>query len=157
MERFRTSVLCAHQSGTANRNLRKPVGVVAIEKVFAIQGSANDVYAALQRDLASASSHEGETFAVIKRDRDRSIELHVKMGGVPCYLTYLIDEKPEHTEVTARCEPHGWQWVMFQVATLGMRRSALEMALVQGLVNLKAEVEGEADATLEVEEIVIDE
>ena len=117
---------------------------MAIEKAFAIQGSANDVYAALQRDIASASAHEGDTFEVLRRERDQRIELHVKMGGVPCYLTYSIEEKPEHTEVTATCEPHGWQWVMFQIATLGLRRSALEMALVQGLANLKAEVEGEA-------------
>jgi hypothetical protein len=122
---------------------------VAIEKVFAIHGTANDVYTALQRDLASASPHEGQTFSVINRERDHRIELHVTMGGVPCYLTYTIDEKSEHTEVTALCEPHGWQWVMFQIATLGMRRSALEMALVQGLANLKAEVEGETAETVE--------
>ena len=126
-----------------------------IEKVFAINGSANDVYAALQRDLASASPHEGETFEVISRERDRRIELHVKMGGVPCFLTYTIDEKTEHTEVTALCEPHGWQWVMFQIATLGMRRSALELALVQGLVNLKAEVEAEEAEAATVEETVV--
>jgi hypothetical protein len=128
---------------------------VAIEKVFAIHGSANDIYSALQRDIASAYASEGDAFEVLRRERDQSIELHVKMGGVPCYLTYSIEETPEHTEVTARCEPHGWQWVMFQVATLGMRRSALEMALVQGLVNLKAEIEGTPNEAME-EEVVDD-
>lgn len=126
-----------------------------IEKVFAIHGSANDVYAALQRDLASASGYEGDAFDVISRERDHRIELRVKMGGVPCFLTYTIDEKPEHTEVTAALEPHGWQWVMFQIATLGMRRSALEMALVQGLVNLKQEVEAEEDKGAIVEETIV--
>jgi hypothetical protein len=119
---------------------------VPIEKVFAIHGSANDVYAALQRDIASASPHEGSVFDVVRRERDRMIQLNVQMGGVPCLLTYTIEEKPEYTQVTATLDPHGWRYVMFQVATLGMRRHAFELALVQGLANLKDEVEGDTSS-----------
>ena len=127
---------------------------MAIEKAFAMSATANDIYAALQRDISSASAHEGDVFEVLQWDRDRRIELRVAIGGVPGILTYTIEEGPEHTEVVAAFEPHGWRWILFNVATLGMRRNSIEMVLVQGLVNLKAEVEG--DETEVTEEEVIE-
>ncbi|MBI5288342.1 MAG: hypothetical protein HY873_05165 [Chloroflexi bacterium] len=120
---------------------------MSIEKAFAMHASPSDIYSALQRDIASASAHEGDVFQVLERERDRMIQLHVAIGGVPCYLTYRIDEKPEHVEVTATLVPHGWRYVLFQLATLGPRRHALEMVIVQGLSNLKQEVEGSEDAS----------
>jgi hypothetical protein len=128
---------------------------VPIEKVFAINAPPSDIYAALQRDLASASQHEGDVYDVLRRERDREIELRVTLAGVPCILTYTLDQKPEYTEVTASLEPQGWRWVMFNVATFGLRKSNFEMILVQGLANLKAEVEG--DLLDEDEYIEIDE
>jgi hypothetical protein len=116
---------------------------MAIEKAFAIHASPADIYAALLRDLATASPHEGEVFDVIERERDRRLRLRVTIGGVNCYLEYTIEEKQDHTEVIATLEPYGWRYVLFQVATLGLRRSSFELVLVQGLANLKAECEGE--------------
>lgn len=116
-----------------------------IEKVFAIRGTPTDIYAALQRDIGSASAHEGDAFDVVRRERDHLLELRVNIGGVPSYLTYTIEAKEDHAEVTASLVPYGWRWVLFQMATLGMRRSAMEMVLVQGLANLKAEVEGDVE------------
>lgn len=125
-----------------------------IEKAFAIHAPPHEIYAALQRDIASASSHEGEVFEVLERERDRSMRLRVTIGWVPCILTYRIEEKPEHTEVAAVLEPYSWRYIAYQLATLGLRRGAFEMVLVQGLANLKTEVEAElaeeaadADAT----------
>ncbi len=126
---------------------------MAIEKVFAMSASANDIYAALQRDISSASAHEGDVFEVLQWDRDRRIELRVAIGGVPGILTYTIEEGPEQTEVAASFEPHGWRWILFNVATLGMRRNSIEMVLVQGLANLKAEVEDDETAVTEEEVI----
>ena len=74
-------------------------------------------------------------------------------GGVPCFLTYTLEQKSEYTEVTASLIPLGWRWVMFNIATMGMRRNNFEMILVQGLANLKAEVEG--DLSGEDEEVEI--
>jgi hypothetical protein len=116
---------------------------MSIEKAFAIHATPNDIYAALQRDIASASAHEGETFEVLERERDKRIRLRVTIGMVPCFLTYSIEPKLEHVEVTAALEPYGWRYVAYQIATLGLRRGAFEMVLVQALVNLKAEVEGD--------------
>jgi hypothetical protein len=119
---------------------------VAIEKVFAIHAQPSDIYAALQRDLGSASQHEGDVFEVLRRERDRLIELRVKIGGVPCFLTYTIEQKPEYCEVTASMVPFGWQWALFNIATFGMRRGNFELMLAQGLVNLKEEVEFDTEA-----------
>lgn len=124
-----------------------------IEKVFAIRGSPGDIYAALQRDIGSASAHEGDAFDVVRRERDRLLELRVTLGGVPSYLTYTIEAKDDHAEVTASLVPYGWRWVLFQMATLGMRRNAMEMVLVQGLANLKAEVEGDFEEEAEDSEV----
>lgn len=126
---------------------------MAIEKAFAMSATANDIYSALQRDISSASAHEGDVFEVLQWDRDRRIELRVAIGGVPGILTYTIEEGTEHTEVVAAFEPHGWRWILFNVATLGMRRNSIEMVLVQGLVNLKAEVEGD-ETEVTVEEVI---
>ena len=124
-----------------------------IEKVFAINAPPSDIYAALQRDLAASSEHEGDVYDIVRRERDREIELRVTMGGVPCFLTYTLEQKSEYTEVTASLIPLGWRWVMFNIATMGMRRNNFEMILVQGLANLKAEVEG--DLSGEDEEVEI--
>ncbi len=126
-----------------------------IEKVFAINAPPSDIYAALQRDLASSSEHEGDIYEVVRRERDHEIELRVTMGGVPCFLTYTLEQKPEYTEVTASLIPHGWRWVMFNFATLGMRRNNFEMILVQGLANLKADVEGDLPDEDEGEEVEV--
>jgi hypothetical protein len=127
-----------------------------IEKVFEIRGSASDIYGALLRDVASASAYESSLFEVIDRERDRRLHLRVTIGFVPCYLTYVIDEQEDGTtsEVTAQLDPYGWRWVVFQAATLGLRRQNFEMVLVQGLANLKAEVEG--DGTAVTQELVVE-
>lgn len=118
---------------------------VPIEKAFAMNASANDVYAALQRDIASASAYEGDTYEVLQRERDALIELRLSIGGIPGTLTYTINERESDTEVIASFEPQGWRWIAYNIATLGMRRNSIEMVLVQGLVNLKAEVEDDLE------------
>lgn len=122
-----------------------------IEKVFAIRAGASDIYAALLRDIASASVYESSFFDVLERERDRRLRLRVTVGFVPCILTYIIEEQGvgDACAVTARLEPYGWRWLAFQAATLGLRRQSLEMVLVQGLANLKAEVEEHEQATTE--------
>jgi hypothetical protein len=114
-----------------------------IEKVFAIHATPQEIYAALERDLADAAEHEGTTHEVRRRECDRSIELRVTIGIVPCLLRYRIEPAAAHTEVTASLMPFGWKYAVFQMITLGMRRSIFEFALVDALANLKAAVEGD--------------
>ena len=45
------------------------------------------------------------------------------------------------TEVVATLVPSGWKYTAFRIMTFGMRDHGYEVALVQGLANLKAELE----------------
>ena len=114
-----------------------------IEKVFAINAAPREIYAALERDLAEAAEHEGTTHEVLRRDRDRSIDLRVTIGIVPCLLRYRIEPAAGRAEVIASLAPYGWKYAVFQLVTLGMRRSIFEFALVDALANLKTAVEGD--------------
>jgi hypothetical protein len=114
---------------------------VPIEKAFAIRATPREIYAAIERDLASAAEYEGTTHEVLRREPERSLEMRVTIGIVPCLLTYRITPRTDDTEVAATLVPHGWRYVAFQIATLGMRRSFFEFALVDALANLKSAVE----------------
>ncbi|MDP9238864.1 MAG: hypothetical protein M3P30_15940 [Chloroflexota bacterium] len=114
-----------------------------IQKVFAIKAGPHEIYAALQRDLASAEREGDQSFEVLRRDPGRALELRVSMGGVSCWLTYeLKPSSDSETEITATLTPFGAKYTLFKIMTLGLRDHAFALALVQGLANLKAEVEG---------------
>jgi len=112
-----------------------------IEKAFAIRAEPRTIYDAIERDIKAADVHEGDTFAIMRRDPPRSLELRVTIGGVPCWLTYVLEPKADHTEVAARLTPFGWKYTLFRIMTFGMRDQGYEIALVEALANLKAEVE----------------
>jgi len=116
-----------------------------IEKAFAMHASPYDIYAALERDIDDAQSDDGGTFELLRKDPGRSIDLRVRIAGVPCFLTYTLKPKSDHTEVVATLVPYGLKYVLFQIITLGLRRDGFELALVQGLSNLKEEVEEASD------------
>ncbi|MBF6599778.1 MAG: hypothetical protein IVW36_04640 [Dehalococcoidia bacterium] len=117
-----------------------------IEKAFAIHASPHEIYAALERDVASAPRGEEAGFDVLRRERDRELELQVTMGGIPCWLTYRLEPKEGYTEVVALLTPFGFRYALFRIMTLGMHDHGFEVALVQGLANLKESVEGAAPA-----------
>lgn len=117
---------------------------MSIEKAFAIRATPAEIYAAIERDLGSASEHAGRTFEVVRRDPGRSIDLRVTIGGVPCWLTYTLEGKADHTEVVATLTPFGFKYTFFRIITFGMHDQGFAMALVQGLTNLKEAVERDA-------------
>ncbi|HZP58021.1 MAG TPA: hypothetical protein VFC53_10800 [Dehalococcoidia bacterium] len=112
-----------------------------IEKAFAIDAPPHEIYAAIERDLASASAHAGETFQVLRRDPDRAIDLRVTISGIPCWLTYRLEPREAYTEVIALLTPFGFRYTFFRIITFGLRNQGFEYALVSGLANLKAAVE----------------
>ena len=112
-----------------------------IEKAFAIRAEPQVIYEAIERDLDLADEHEGDMFAVLRRDPPRSLELRVTIGGVPCWLTYILTPRGGDTEVAARLTPFGWKYTFFRIMTFGMRDQGYEISLVEALANLKAEVE----------------
>jgi hypothetical protein len=113
------------------------------EKAFAVNATPDVIYAALERDLQGAAEHEGDAFEVLRRDPPRSMDLRVTIGGVPCWLTYRLEPREDYTEVVGMVTPFGWKYTFFKIITLGMRDQGYEIALVEGLANLKAEVEGD--------------
>ncbi|HYM15737.1 MAG TPA: hypothetical protein VEZ14_09265 [Dehalococcoidia bacterium] len=113
---------------------------MSVEKAFAIRAAPDVIYAAIERDLADAE-RTGGTFEVLRRDPPRAIELWVRVGGVPCWLGYTLERKPEYTEVSARLIPSGLKYAAFRIMTLGLHDGGFAVALVQGLTNLKHAVE----------------
>lgn len=115
-----------------------------IEKAFSIKATSYEIYAALMRDLDSARLDGGDEFEVLNRDPGRAIELRVSMGGISCWLKYELKPNADgSTEVAAILTPFGIRYTAFRVITLGMRDHAFALALVQGLANLKRELEGD--------------
>lgn len=117
-----------------------------IEKAFAIRATPDEIYSMLDRDLRSAEADGEGDFEVLGRDPGRSLELRVTMGSIPCWLRYDITPGADATEVTATLTPFGLRYTLYKIATLGMRDHAFALALVQGLANLKAELEGDGAA-----------
>ena len=115
-----------------------------IEKAFAIRAEPHEIYVALERDIDAAvrADDGGHQFEVLRKDPDHELELRVTISGFPCWLTYRLDPKPDHTEVVALLTPFGYRYFFFRLITFGLRDEGLSLALVQGLVNLKAAVEG---------------
>ncbi len=123
---------------------------MSIEKVFAIKATPFAIYHALDRELTSAEAGDAEGFEVLRRDPGRSFKLRVTMGGIPCWLTYTMRPTgPDQTEVSASLTPYGLKYTLFKIITLGMRDQGFALALVQGLANLKAELEGTLEAAPE--------
>lgn len=112
-----------------------------IEKAFRIDAPPHRIYAALEAELGDADGSADGTFAVLRRETDRALDLRVTIAGVPCWLNYRIVPQEGHAEVVARLQPFGWRYTFFRIVTLGMRNQGFEVALVEGLANLKAAVE----------------
>jgi hypothetical protein len=116
-----------------------------IEKAFAIKAPRERILAAIEGELSGARQHGDATFEVLERDPPRLLRLRVALGGIPCHLTYRLSPRDGDTEVSATIEPYGLRYAAFQVITLGRNRHGFEVALVEGLANLKAAVEARAE------------
>jgi hypothetical protein len=67
--------------------------------------------------------------------------MRVTIGNIPCWLVYTLEPKDGYTEIVGRMTPFGWKNAVFRLMTFGMRDQGYEVALVEALANLKAEVE----------------
>jgi hypothetical protein len=119
-----------------------------IEKVFAIEADAGEIWDALWGDLAEG---EDGAYEVIEAHRPRDLVLEVVLGGTPSRLSYRIEPAGPHCEVSATLEPRGLRYRLAQVLTFNHIKRNYEMVLVQGLANLKASVEGGEGALEETE------
>lgn len=114
-----------------------------IEKAFRIDAPPQRIYDALTSDVSTAASEGSGTFELLRRQPPTELDLRVTIAGVPCWLTYRLTPQDGYTEVAGMMQPFGWRYTFFRIITLGMRDQGFEVALVEGLANLKAAVESD--------------
>ena len=114
---------------------------MAIEKAFAIEAAPALIWDALWAELAAA---DPARFNVDRSHRPESLALDVNLGGLPARITYRIVQREAFCEVSATLEPLSSRYFWLQLLTFGKLRIQYELALTQGLANLKASVEGAA-------------
>jgi hypothetical protein len=113
---------------------------VALEKAFAIKGSPTEIWHALTGELERADRSHYEIERAITNE---TLSLWVELQrGIRARLTYKLIPHDDHTEVVATMEPEGLRYAIFRVITMGRLNLNYEIALVEGLSNLKRAVEG---------------
>ena len=111
-----------------------------IEKAFAINGTPAAIWQALTGELQLADTARYDIERAIANE---SLSLWVQLqGGIRARLTYKLVPRDGHTEVVATMEPQGVRYALFRIITLGRADVNYEIALVEGLANLKRAVEG---------------
>src|SRR5438105_14515147 len=92
---------------------------MSIEKAFAINAPPEAIFAALTDELDQAAGESDGSFELLRSNPPESIDLRVTIGGVPCWLTYRLEPKPDHTEVLAVLPPFGLHYTVFRTTTPG--------------------------------------
>lgn len=112
---------------------------MAIEKAFAINATPAAIWQALTGDLELGDS---AVYEIERAIANESLSLWVQLqGGIRARMTYKIIPQSEHTEVVATMEPEGVRYAFFRIITLGRADVNYQIALVEGLANLKRAVE----------------
>jgi hypothetical protein len=112
---------------------------VAIEKVFAIEGTAGPIWDQLWQEIQASAD---AATVVEESHRPHSLVLRLDLGGIDSRLRYEIEEQEDHCEVSGAIEPLSFRYKLYQLLTFGHMRVNFEMMLAEGLANLKAAVEG---------------
>ena len=114
---------------------------MTIEKAFAIKAPPDVIWDALWTDLAEGDE---SLYNLEGSSRPARLQLKVDMSGVDCLLTYTLRpmQEQEFTEVAASLEPMSKRYSLYYLLTFGHIKRNYEMLLVEGLVNLKAHIEG---------------
>ena len=110
-----------------------------IEKAFAIEAEPAAIWEALWHDLSNGD--EG-AYSVEHSTWPETITLRLRLSGLPCELTYRIEPRDGHSEVSATIQPLSSRYGLYQLVTFGHLKRNYEMMLVVGLSNLKSAIEG---------------
>jgi len=115
---------------------------VGLEKAFAINAEPAVIWRELTRELAEAASG---SHTVERSVEPRELAVRVELqSGIEALITYELIPREDYVEVVARMEPRGFRYAVFRVITLGRYNTGYELALVQGLSNLKEAAEAAA-------------
>jgi hypothetical protein len=112
---------------------------VPLEKAFSINATPGAIWQALTGELQLADSAHYEIERAVANEM---LSLWVELqGGIRARLTYKLVPRDDHTEVVATMEPEGFRYAIFRIITFGRANLNYEIALVEGLANLKRAVE----------------
>ena len=113
--------------------------MVGIEKAFAVRADPAIIWRELTRELAQAPPG-GHTVERAVEPQELAVRVELQ-GGIEALITYQLIPREDYVEVVARMEPHGFRYAVFKAITLGRYNIGYELALVQGLSNLKQAAE----------------
>jgi hypothetical protein len=108
---------------------------LGVEKAFAIHAEPAVIWRELMRELSQAppGSHLVERL-LEEQELVVRVELHSSIEAV---ITYQLIPREEYVEVVARMEPQGFRYAFLRAITLGRYDIGYELALAEGLSNLK--------------------
>jgi hypothetical protein len=112
------------------------------EKAFAIHAEPAVIWRELTRELAQAppGSH-----AVERSLEEQELAVRVELeSGIEALITYQLIPREDYVEVVARMEPQGLRYAFLRAITLGRYDTGYELALAEGLSNLKKAAEAAA-------------
>ncbi len=108
-----------------------------------ISASAEQVWALL-REEAESGIVAGHAI-LLTEARRRELLLEVRMGvGFRVQHAYRLEARGEHCLISDRVRPIGWRWRLSNIFLFGRGLRPIEVAAVEGLLNLKAAAEGQA-------------
>jgi hypothetical protein len=119
--------------------------VQPLEKAFAIHATPEQIWRALTGELDVA---DDGAYEIERSVPNELLSLWVTVqAGIRARLTYTITPQGEYTEVSATMEPEGLRYALFRMLTLGRAEVNYEIALVEGLANLKRAVEEQTEGS----------
>jgi hypothetical protein len=115
---------------------------VSLEKAFAIHAEPAIIWRELTRELAQAPSGG---HAVERSLEERELTVRVELqSGIEAIITYQLIPREDYVEVVARMEPQGFRYSFLRAVTFGRLDIGYELALAEGLSNLKKAAEAAA-------------
>ncbi len=109
-----------------------------IEKAFAIEAEPADIWQALWSDLAAG---EPDSYIIEHSNWPHALTIQIDLAGMPSRIAYTITPAADHSEVSVTLDPLSVRYPLLQILTFGRMRTSIELALVQGLANLKESLE----------------
>ena len=113
---------------------------MADDRAFAVQAPPEVIWRLLRQEAQEGV--ESGRARILRQEAPRRMVLTVQMGwGLQIEYEYGIAVKEDHTEVSCRVRPHGLRHRMANLISFGRGTTPYQLALTQGLANLKQEAE----------------
>ena len=108
---------------------------MADDRAFAVQAPPEVIWRLLRQEAQEGV--ESGRARILHQEAPRRMVLTIQMGW-GLQIEYV---KEDHTEVSCRVRPHGLRHRMANLISFGRGTTPYQLALAQGLANLKQEAE----------------